>query len=234
MGLADIFKKFQKNQTDVAPSDLAILRNWYKKRYESTAIQRNIIVVILAASILTTAFSAFVIRYVKSTKSIEPFVIEIERKTGVPTVVDPVSIEAYSSNQAISRYFVWKYITAREEYFSSTYQYHYNTVVRVLSSPEVYFSDYRPKYSMSNPNSPYNIYGTMTNRVVNLKSMIFTNEQSVQVRISIESTGVINLRSDKIIFMEFSFNNIEMNDAERMINPLGFRVKLYRIEDEQR
>ena len=233
MGLKDFFARLKNKQEVAAPSDVAILRNWYKERYESTVIQRNLLFVISVASLVIITFSVFVIRYVRSIRSIEPFIIEIERKTGVPTVVDPVTIEAYSANVSIKRYFVWKYITAREEYFPSTYTYNYTTTVRVLSTPEVYFSDYRPKYSMANPTSPYNLYSQGSSRTVKLKSMIFTNDSSAQVRISMEVTGLMNMKMDKIVFIEFDFQNIEMNDEERLINPLGFRVKLYRIEDEK-
>lgn len=233
MGLKDIFSKLIKKKESASHSNVAILKNWYKERYEQTIIQRNLLFVLSVAALIIIALSVFVIRYVRSTRSIEPFIIEIERKTGVPTVVDPITIEAYSSNTAIKRYFVWLYIRSREEYFTSTYNYNYMTVVRVLSTPDVYFGDYRPKYSMSNPTSPYNLYAQGSNRIVKLKSMIFPNDSTAQVRISMEVNGMMNMRMDKIVFIEFDFQNIEMNDEERLINPLGFRVKLYRIEDER-
>ena len=233
MGLKDIFAKLKNKENVAAPSDVAVMRNWYRERYESTVIQRNLLFVVSIISLVIIAFSVFVIRYVRSTRSIEPFIIEIERKTGVPTVVDPVTIAAYSANTSVKRYFVWRYITAREEYFPSTYTYNYTTTVRVLSTPDVYFGDYRPQYSMANPTSPFNLYAQGSNRIVKLKSMIFTNDNAAQVRISMEVNGLMNMRMDKIVFIEFDFQNIEMNDEERLINPLGFRVKLYRIEDER-
>jgi len=233
MILKEIFAKFKKKPDSAPPSDLAILRNWYKERYESTVIQRNLLFVLSFAALVTIVFSVFVIRYVQSTRSIEPFIIEIERKTGVPTVVDPVTVQAYSADTSIKRFFVWRYITAREEYLHSTYTLNYTTIVRVLSTPEVYFSDYRPKYSIANPTSPYNLYSQGSVRIVKLKSIIFANESSAQVRISMEVSGLMNMKMDKIVFVEFDFQNIEMNDEERLINPLGFRVKLYRIEDER-
>ncbi|WHQ47117.1 MAG: type IV secretion system protein [Candidatus Midichloria sp.] len=86
---------------------------------------------------------------------------------------------------------------------------------------------------MANSKSPYNLYFQGSSRTVKLKSMIFTNNSSTQVRILIEVTDLMNMKMDKIVSIEFDFQNIEMNDEERLINPLGFRVKLYRIEDER-
>ena len=233
MGLREFCNKFKNKKGVATPSDVAVLKSWYKDRYESAVVQRNILFVLMSFALVVIAMSVFVIRYVRSTKSIEPFIIEIERKTGVPTVVDPVSVAAYSANTSVKRYFVWRYIMAREEYFPSTYNYNYTTVVRVLSTSDVYFSDYRSKFSMANPISPYNIYAQGSTRIVKLKSMIFTDDSSAQVRISMNVSGVMNMKMDKIVFIEFDFQNIEMNDEERLINPLGFRVKLYRIEDER-
>lgn len=206
--------------------------NWNEDLFESVITQRNILFFFTIICVLTIAMSVLLIRYVKNTQTIEPFVIEIEEKSGVPTVVTPVSTRVYSSDEAIKRYFIMKYIRAREEYFPSTFQDNFFNVVRVLSAPSVYYSDYRPKFSISNPNSPYNIYGESSNRRVVLKSLIFQSPKTAQVRIAFEINGIINLKQNKIVLMDFDFTNIEMNDEERFINPLGFQVTFYRIEDE--
>ena len=175
-----------------------------------------------------------VVRYIKNTKSIEPFVIEIERKTGIPTVVDPVSIRDYSANEAVQKYFIMKYIRAREEYYYQTFQYNFDTVVRVLSTPTIYYSDYRPTSAASNPNSPYNLYGQNTTRTAKWKSIIFQSEKVAQVRLTLETQGSSSSQSDKLVLIAFDFQNVEMNDNERLVNPLGFVVTMYKIEDENR
>ncbi len=196
-------------------------------------LQRNLLVFVTVLLLGVMVISIITIRYLRSTKSIEPFIIEIEKKTGVPTVVEPVSVKMYSANEAIRRYLIWEYIQAREEYNNSTYSSNFMNKVRVLSSPDVYYGDYRQKFGIANPKSPYNLYGTSSSVKVSLKSMIFPTASSAQVRILREVVGSIGMRSDKIILMEFEFKNIEMNDEERRINPLGFQVTLYRIEDER-
>lgn len=228
------FLKFKKD-SDKKPDAQShkLLNNWYKDSYQGVLIQRNILFILFVGALVIIMTSLLTIRYLRGVQNIEPFVIEIEKKTGVPTVVDPVSVKAYSSNMAIKRYFVMKYINAREEYFSETFNYNYSTVVRVLSSSSVYYSDYRPKFNKSNPNSPYNLYGSVLYRTVGLKSIIFPTENSAQIRISLNVSGSLGDKMNKIIFMEFNFVNIEMSDEERLINPLGFRVTLYRIDDEK-
>ena len=161
MRLKEWFNSKQKddaNQRKVSRAGASVLKSWSVSNYESVVIQRNVLFIFSITCLIVVMLSVLVVRYVRSTRSIEPFVIEIEKKTGVPTVVDPVTIAAYSADEAVRRYFVWEYVKAREEFFSSTYFRNFNTVVRVLSTSDVYFGDYRPKYSVSNPSSPYNLY----------------------------------------------------------------------------
>jgi len=207
--------------------------NWYTDRYESMLVQRNIFFLVAMIATVSLAFATLAVRYVKNTKSIEPFVIEIEERTGVPTVVDPVTIQAYSANDAVVRYFIMKYIRAREEYFPALYRYNFDTVVRVLSSESVYYSDYKPKFSLGNPQSPINTLGAAS-RVVLLKSILFPAAGTAQVRFTIQTNGGNGPSSaDKIVFLQYEFSNINMNEDERLINPLGFRVTNYKIEDER-
>lgn len=225
------------NKVDVAVKDsdsqnLQSLKTWYADTYESAITQRNFFIIVTIASIVAIIASMLVIRYMRSTKSIEPFVIEIERKTGVPTVVDPVSRKDYTANQSIKRYFIMQYIKAREEYFYQTFQRNYDTVVKVFSAPNIYYSDYRPKYSPSNSDSPYNLYGQNAIRVVNWKSIIFQTPQLAQVRLSIEVQGSLYSKIDKLVLIGFEFQDSTLTEAERLINPLGFVVTMYKIEDE--
>ena len=104
--------------------------------------------------------------------------------------------------------------------------------MRLLSSNEVYYNDYRPKFNKNNPNSPFNKYGDSSDVDVGIKSVIFLSENSVQVRVAFKVSGQINLVTNKIIYMEYRFANLSMNDEERLINPLGFQVTLFKMDNE--
>ncbi len=211
------------------------IQGWYKDSYESVVVQRNLLLLITIISIITIAISVMVIRFVNNAQTIEPFVIEINEKTGIPTVVEPVSAKVYTADEAIQRYFVMQYIKAREEYFPSTYEDNYYNVVRVFSDPNIYYNDYRPKFSTANPNSPYNLYRQSIYRTVVLRSYTPKGDNTALVRISLELGGAISqsVKQDKVVLIGYEFQNIEMNSVERLINPLGFRVTFYRIEDEK-
>ncbi len=210
----------------------AFIKGWHTDQYETAVVQRNALFVLLMVCVVAIVFATLAIRYLKSTRSIEPFVIEIERKTGVPTVVDPLTNKAFTGDEAIKRYFIMQYIKAREEYYQNLFTKNYSQVVRVLSAPDVYASDYRPKFNANNPQSPVNILGNRSWRQIFLKSIIFKTVNSVQVRLSVQTDGAIQAKQDKVVYMEFEFQDLKMSEEERLINPLGFVVTKYVIEDE--
>ncbi len=228
---ADVLEH-QENVDDA----VSTIKNWYSEKYEAAVIQRNWMMAILVLALIALTISSIALRYIGSTKVIEPFVIEIEKNTGVPTVVDPLTVKAYSADDAILRYFINKYVRAREEYYPSTYTYNYNVVVRVLSKEDVYYGDYRPKYSTSNIASPASTLSSNGYRTLTLKSIIFPTPKTAQVRFSLKSVvgnGASVSTVDKIALVQFDFRNLKMNDEERLINPLGFMVTLYRSDDEK-
>jgi type IV secretion system protein VirB8 len=222
-------RKAQERDRDA----IRALKNWYVDKYDIAVVQRNLLFVFSIAALITIFGSVLVIRYVRSMQTIEPFVIEIDEKTGVPTVVERIDIKSYSQDQVVQRYFIMSYIRAREEYISAMFEYNFGQVVRVMSTPDVYWTDYRPKFSASNPNSPVNRLAKHSSKKVKLKSIVFPQEGIAQVRVALVTQGVVNKVEDKFVYLEYSFENLSLNDDERLINPLGFVVKTYRIEDER-
>jgi type IV secretion system protein VirB8 len=236
MALMDKYKDMlHKNPSTFQKSAPAagdrISKNWYNDRYEWMLVQRNLLFVILLVSVAVIVFLNFSISYIKSTKSIEPFVIEIEPKTGVPTVVEPLSVIAYSGSEVINRYFIWNFIKLREEYNYITFP-RAMTDIRLFANDLVY-SQYRRAVDQNNLQSPYNLYGQGSVRTAELKSLILQDQNTAQIRIRLTVDGAQRLTMDKIILLTFEYNNLEISDDKRLTNPLGFTITSYRIDDER-
>jgi type IV secretion system protein VirB8 len=223
-----------KGRLQAAPSKdiLQTTKNWFNDRYEWMQVQRNILLLTLVVCTAVIGVLAAGISFIKSSRSIEPFVIEIEPKTGVPVVVDPKTIEAFSADEAVKRYYVWYYIKAREEYFYPTFNKVYRDTIRVLSSDNVYYS-YRQIFSQNNPQSPVNLYGSANTKTLQLKSIIFQDAGTAQVRFRATIEGSNGATVDKLVFITFEFRNLEMNQDDRLLNPLGFTVTNYQISDDK-
>ena len=78
------FKKFFKKNTDTiakVESDVGNfiasnkeLKNWKDDRYQSTVIQRNLLLLLLLACFVLIIISLSTIRYLKNTQSIDPLI----------------------------------------------------------------------------------------------------------------------------------------------------------------
>lgn len=211
--------------------------NWYSDKYNSTLIQRNILLLVAFFSVIAVSISVFVVGNIASNYKIEPFVIDVEETTGLTTIVNPIQDKSLSANDALNKYFITTYIRSRESYNIVTYQYEYLTVVRLLSSPNVY-SDFRR--FLNSPNSPIAVYGNQTSTSVAFRSIqLFPpsyNEKGVPedskavVRYTIfpgdgsSVRGVTGNRIHKIVTLTYRFDQTEMSEADREINPIGFFV----------
>lgn len=232
--LEDLKKIAQAKLAEPRPSreEKQVLENWFADRSEWLIVQRNVLFLVVLVSLVAISVLTFNIGFLKSTTSIEPFVIEIDPKSGVPTVVDPLDAKAFMANDAIRRYFILRYIKSREEFYHSLFDQMYEEV-NLMSSDSV-GSEYRRNFNRSNPEGPFLKLGPGATRTVDIKSMIFQDANTVQIRIRTNTNAQFGGGTeDKIIYLQFQVVNLELNERQRYINPLGFIVTLYRIENEK-
>ena len=179
----------------------------------------------------------FIVKEILSTKSIEPFVLTIEDQTGVTTLVDPTSELTLTSNEALNRYFLFKYMIAREAYDPITFNSDKN-LVRLMSTQDVYSSF--NSFLNRSPLSPITLYGTANHTTFKLKSIQFVDSAdniipktvTAQVRFSVTESEREKKVYDKIATIVFAYVTMELSKEDRYINPLGFQIRNYRVDDE--
>ncbi|NDF13272.1 MAG: type IV secretion system protein [Proteobacteria bacterium] len=206
---------------------LEAAKNWYADRYQFVVVQRNILALITLLALAGLGVTTFAVARIAGSKTFEPFVLEIESKTGITTVVDQNTFSKFKADEAVIRYFVLKYINAREGYDVYNYSFDYGHVVRLLSSGQVY-GEFVKSVGLDNPKSPIHL-GNKTRRV-SLKSMTFLTAKKVQARVLINDSREGELH--RVITVDFEFFDLNLSLAERYINPLGFQVVNYRNDEE--
>ena len=128
-------------------------KNWYVDQYQTAVVQRNFLAVITLVSLVGVIISVIAVSKISTSKSIEPFVIEIEEKTGITNVIRPLIKEDFSYNETLRRYFIMRYLNARETYDFNSFQHNYFKVVRLMSNKNVY-SEFKKQVYVQNPKSP--------------------------------------------------------------------------------
>ena len=203
------------------------IKSWYSNRYQIVVVQRNILLIIAMISIIAVATSIVFVINVMSSKYLEPYVIQIDEKTGIATTIDQPTAASLTGNEALKRYFLNKYIQASMSYSVKTYKQDVE-IVRLFSMPTIY-NAYKTRIAVD---------GLGANSIVTtkIKSILFKNENSVEIRINRQFGGesTKNLtEKNEILFINFFFApEITLSMEERLINPLGFQIIKFEIGDE--
>ena len=208
-------------------------RGWFANRYNTVVVQRNVLFLITLASLACVGLSGLVVLGVSKSRTIEPFVVEVEKKSGITTLVNPMTVKQYSADEVLNRYFVIEYIRARELFDPNNFQYNFYVKVRLFSAQNVY-NEFRNWIRLSNADSPINLYSSIASGDLKIRSIQNLRPDNMQIRFTLEFTkkGGDVIKKDRIATISFSYVSIEMNEQQRQINPLGFQITYYRADDE--
>jgi type IV secretion system protein VirB8 len=214
------------------------VKNWYQDRYETVIIQRNILFLFLIIMMVVFAFTINGIIGLNSKKVYEPFIVQVEDNTGIITKVNNDMIRELSADKALRNSTIVRYILARENYNSADYNYNYNTVVRLFSTPQV-FDVFSSQISAQNPNSPLG-FGFDFKLETKVKTITDIDEKQklIQIRVS-KAKIAVRSRDGKpeweksyIISLKYDFFDAKLSEEERYINPLGLQITDYNISEE--
>lgn len=185
------------------------------------------------ASLLATA-SVAAVAALAPLKEVVPFVIRVDQATGVPEVMTALTDGRESYDEAVARYFLARYARVRESYSFAERQNIFHEVT-LMSAPEVtrQFSDF---FNATNPKSPQYLYGRDTHASIRIRSISFLGDQLAQVRFTrTERNEREKLKKETlwVSTIQFEFDpKAEISTEDRLVNPLGFIVRNYRVDPE--
>lgn len=188
-------------------------------------------------SIFISIISVTAVVFLTPLKSVEPYVIRVDNTTGMVDIITSVNqTEFVSDNEALDKYFTTSYVKIREGYFYNILQNDYTTV-QIWSSPEV-SSDYLKIYE--GDNSRVDILKNRTEIDVEINSVTLGDSNGMkmatirfnQIYKDAKSRTITNKKA-KIVTLAYDYSPQSlMTENERLINPLGFKVLTYRVDDE--
>lgn len=222
--LANALKKNKKAKPEV--------QSWYKDRYQHVLLQRKLLALITLLALGCTLAMALIVAHLIPLKTIEPYVIQIDSKTGQTQALDPAGARELTTNTVVNNYFLVQYIRAREGYNANNLTQQYD-LVRVMSDDKTVY----PRFvNEANPNNPQSNVARLGNgglRTVKFKSITYISPQTVQMRLLINEKGG-NSEGDKhrIALVTFEYIKMNLTTEERYLNPLGFRVTDYQVTED--
>jgi len=189
--------------------------------------------IVASAAGLIAALEAVAIVSIMPLKETEPYVIRVDSVTGVPDIVTAMEDTKITGDEALDKYFLAKYVRARETYDWYTLQSDYDAV-GLLSSPDV-ARDYSALFDGEDALDKR--YGSRVRATVEILSVVPTSKNTGAIRF-LKRTKRVGATGDGDVTKWVATVAYEYRDASRitesvrMVNPFGFQVTSWRVDPE--
>lgn len=167
-------------------------------------------------------------------KSVQPFVIRVDNNTGLTDTVSVMKERQDRYEEIVDKYFLKQYVQYREGYDWETIQTTFDAT-KLMSSPSV-ANEFAAIYATET--APHKVLKNSRKVLIKVQSVAFLGDLA-QVRFTkqaVEVGGVENQKTDPIKMIAtiaWEYQGGKMSEQDRLINPLGFQVKSYRVDREQ-
>lgn len=185
-------------------------------------------------SVSVATLSIFAVLLLTPLKTVEPYVIRVDNTTGMVDILTVLDEKQISSIEALDKHFIAQYVKAREGYYYDILNQDY-IFVQLLSTPEIAES-YRKIYAGDNARDAE--LGNATQVEVQIFSIVLgesNGEKTATARINLKTTNK-NSKSEsmatKVITLTYKYQVAQVDEENRLLNPLGFKVSNYRIDEE--
>jgi type IV secretion system protein VirB8 len=207
-------------------------RSWDADRVRAAERSRRLAWGVAAVSGLVAAIAVGAVAALAPLKTVEPFVVRVDRATGAVDVMTAVQSEKpLSYDEAVTKHFLAQYVRAREGWLAPAAEANFRQV-SIMSMPaeqQRWGDAFRP----ANPLSPQVVYGPAGEAQVDIRAISFVSEGVANVRFHRIVRQVQQVtESDWIATVAFTYTKAPMAEADRLRNPLGFQVTSYRADPE--
>ncbi|RAX59337.1 conjugal transfer protein TraJ [Helicobacter monodelphidis] len=167
-------------------------------------------------------------------KTIEPYVIRVDNTTGMVDILTILDEKEITKNEALDKYFIGTYIKAREGYYYELLNQDY--LLTQLMSSEKVANEYRAWYEGDNARDQ--ILKNSNEVSVQILSIVLGESNGVKTSTirAIIATKNLNTRgitqATKVITLSYDYILAKASEENRILNPLGFKVLTYRVDDE--
>lgn len=206
--------------------------SWAVDRDAALARSRTIAWRVAAGACLVAALEAVALVALAPLKTVVPYTLLVDRHTGYVEALKPLERRAVSPDTALTRSFLAQYVIAREGFAIESVQSDYRKVA--LWSAGEARAQYIASMQASNPASPLAAYPRSTIVQVTIKSVSSLSPDTALVRFDTErdDRGQATQTRAWAAVIRFAYTGEPMSVADRLLNPLGFKVLRYSRSEE--
>lgn len=179
---------------------------------------------------------ALAIVFMMPLKQTLPYVIEVDKTTGMSKVIDISDRENLPVSEIMDKYWISEYVKARETYDWRTVDLEY-TRVREMSMPNI-FDDYAKHHGNSEGTMEMTLRDSKVVRVEFI-SIIPAGEGIATVRFIRKVLKTAGFEEESRQYLQATLGyeydpTYIVNERRRIVNPFGFKVTSYRVDEELR
>ncbi len=208
-------------------------RSWAETQNGSALRERKIAWIIAGIAAGLAVILAITLLILLPLKSVEPYVVTVDRQNGAVQVASGIEPGKLSQNEVVIQAELARYVRARESFDATDLPRMYRSV-QLMSSRDV-ATAYVRFMSAKNPASPLNALNPGDTLSVTIKSVSLIASGSAIVRFDVAQIapgGGAPATGSYVSAISFGFNGRPLKPADRFDNPLGFQVTRYRRDVE--
>ncbi len=210
---------------------------WDHDRVQSARRSVRIAWRVAAAGWLCAVLSGLALVALMPLKRVEPFVIRVDRATGVVDVV-PVYTGRATESAAVTRYFLMRYVTLCERFNFATAASDYEECGAFQTAKEN--QAWYARWTRSNPASPLNVHRDGSSVVVRIESISFLHPvggpahmaQVRYVRSTRDADGATERSAHFIATVRYTYGPPSSDPQIRRFDPLGFKILDFQADAE--
>lgn len=187
---------------------------------------------VAAAGALVAVLSWLAIVFMMPLKEAVPYVIRVDSATGVPDIVTTLTEKGVPTDEVMDKYWIARYVRARETYDWYSLQEEYETV-NLLSAPGI-AADYNKRFE--GPEALDKKFGANVRVTVSIASIVLNQKGIATVRFTQRVRTLADDReitSSWVATIGFEYQGTaKLKESTRLVNPFGFQALTYRLDEE--
>jgi type IV secretion system protein VirB8 len=223
----------KKSSREALDAYYAEAGSWAKDQADALRASRRTAWWVAGAASVIAVCEALALLFLTPLKTVEPYTLLVDRQTGFVQALKPLEVDAIARDRALVQSYLVQYVIAREGFDINSVQEDYRKVA--LWSAGSARAGYMASIEVSNPDSPLVRLPRSSLIEVEVKSVTPMSETTAMVRFDTqrrEAGGQLLPAQPWVAIVRYEFSGEPMSVADRMINPLGFKVTSYRRSAE--
>ena len=211
----------------------AAARSWADGQASASSRETRIAWRVAAGAALIAVLLALALVFLVPLKSVQPYVLTVDRQTGAVEAMTTLQNGQLSQNEAVIQAQLAGYVIARETFDATDLAQQYRRV-QVMSARPV-ASAYVAEMAANNPASPLNALSSGDTVSIRIRSVSLISDGAALVRFTATRSTLgapTGQSTDYVAAISFGFNGRPLRQADRYDNPLGFQVTRYRRDVE--